>query len=522
MYCKHCGRQIADDSKFCEFCGQLVQKTYSDPVIPEQEPAPMEEIGAPILKEEDGFASVPSIMEEEPVAEQVPVDTAPTRVAPVTTAPEEEAPEEEDEEPPKKPISKGLLWGLIGGGIGLVAIIALILALALHKPPVKVDVTQYVDFKVSGYDGYGVATCELDTDALERAALGEYPTGTDGKIREKQIEYKERAAVLKGAVTLHFEKQQGLSVGDELVAELKVDRSVEKELNIEFSTNLTCRYKITEKDLSGSVEIDVLGEFFDIEFEGFDGLAVAKFITKERKEEFYFTVHDGTEYTVEPALETATGKLLLKLHSEDGSTESVTLETTLSASEKLKNGDQVTLSLTQSTADKLMDYGLKVTSRELSVTVEGLDTFVTEPGQLEEGVLEGWISDYTTGLENYVLANWNKLVHGGNTLSSAVTSIENLECIKQVVAYSDNSNALFLIFSADLNDDAIMVDNFGLPRRHYFAVRIENLIIDAEGKLLEDQLKLPGDDGKGYFGAYTQMEDLNDKTVGLYENVSEE
>ena len=133
MYCKYCGRQIADDSKFCEFCGELVQKT---PVV---ETAPVdsaESIGEPIVKD-TGFAPIPPVMQqEEPVVEE------PTRVVPRAEPLPEEDEEEELPEEPKKKISKPLLWGMIGGGSGLVALITLILVLVLNKPPVKVYVTQ--------------------------------------------------------------------------------------------------------------------------------------------------------------------------------------------------------------------------------------------------------------------------------------------------------------------------------------------------------------------------------------------
>ncbi|MBQ6947908.1 MAG: zinc ribbon domain-containing protein [Clostridia bacterium] len=532
MFCKFCGRQIADDSKFCGFCGELVQNKYNQPIA-EQPLEPIEGIGAPIQKEEEEFITVPIFAEEAPSAQPEPMeeelppeDPAPTRVvatpAPQPTPEPEPEPIQEELPPKKKKIHPGLLWGLIGGGVGLVALLILILALVLHKPATKVDVTQYIDFKISGYDGYGVATCELDTDALERAALGEYPTGNDSKVRAKQIEYKEDAAVLKSAVTLVFDKRQGLSVGDELTAEVKVNRAVEKELNIVFSTNLTKKYTVTDKDLGGSVKIDVLAEFFGMEFEGFDGQAVAKIVTAEREEPYVFTVQDGTEYTVEPVVETGTGKLMLKLRSDGQAVEAITLDVALSASEKIKNGDEVTLTLAENSTEKLMNYGLELAGRELSVKVEGLDTFVTDLGQLKANVLTDWQRSYTASLEKYIYANWNELVHGGNTLATTTTLVENLKCTRQVVAYSDRSNALFFIFTADLSDEAIMIDNYGQPRQHYFAVRIENLILDGEGNLLTDQVKLPGDDGEGYFGAYTQETDLYAKTLDLYESVSQE
>ena len=34
MFCKHCGKEIADDSKFCAFCGTNIEEKASEPVTP--------------------------------------------------------------------------------------------------------------------------------------------------------------------------------------------------------------------------------------------------------------------------------------------------------------------------------------------------------------------------------------------------------------------------------------------------------------------------------------------------------
>ena len=557
MFCKYCGRQIADDSKFCEFCGELVQRTQqSAPIAPD--------IGAPILKDEPTPVVPPvvTVPQPEPVASPAPeIPDFETVVPPVTEIPDfetvtppepaipevdvpeadvpdfappttrpvreerprhwEEEPWEEEPRPRRRKKKKrtGLIVGLSILGVLLLAGIGTLVWFLTRTPIVKVDVSQFVDFKVSGYDGYGVGTCELDTDGLERAALGEFPIGTDSKSRNKQIEYKEKAAKLKKAVTLEFEKRENLKVGDKLEATLKVDRSVEKELHIEFSTNLSVVYTVTGKDLSGSLNIKVLDEFYDIKIEGMSGNATAALVVKERKEDFFFKTHDGTEYTVEAALED--GSPLLKLHNEDGTVEPLALACELTPKDELQNGDKVTATLSGEAAEKLMDYGLQLESKELSKTVDGLEAWVTSVSQLDQATVEKWVADYGKTLETYLMDNWNEVLHGGNNLASPSVSIENLQCVKKIVAYSDNSNALFLEFTADLSDEAILMDNNGLSKRHFFAVRIENLVMDGEGKLLIERLKLPGDKGEGIFGAYVEYADLQAKTTDTYENVSE-
>lgn len=47
MFCKHCGKQISDDARFCDGCGERVFDTHvvSDHIAPEKKPAKKKKIG---------------------------------------------------------------------------------------------------------------------------------------------------------------------------------------------------------------------------------------------------------------------------------------------------------------------------------------------------------------------------------------------------------------------------------------------------------------------------------------------
>lgn len=107
MYCKHCGKQIADDSLFCEFCG-----TKQDHAAPAEEPAPAATeapAAAPAaagmaFSSDDGFTSAPAggngFMPGAPAPGVPPVQdfaAAPAAEEPVAEA--AEAVEEAVEEP---------------------------------------------------------------------------------------------------------------------------------------------------------------------------------------------------------------------------------------------------------------------------------------------------------------------------------------------------------------------------------------------------------------------------------------
>ncbi len=495
MYCKYCGRQIADDSKFCEFCGNLVQRSTEAP--PEQVPDIPASIGEPIFKE--------IIFEEESAQEVPPAPAAEETKRVEVPAPKPASPVPE---PKKKGVNKGLLWGLIGGGVALIAGIIVLLVVLLGGKTVNVDVTQFVDFKVTGYDGYGIATCEIDWDGLEVAALGEYPSGSDSKTRAKQIEYKEKAATLKSAVTLEFEKVENVSVGDKLTATFTVNDTVAKELGIEFSSLRKAEYTVKEKDLSGSSEIDVLGEFVDVRFEGLSGKASATLIPKERENEYSVMTASGTEYTVAVEMENNTAIAVKFNNVADKSTETVELSCSLDKESEIRAGDKVTLTVAESDKDALVEYGLVLKTLTAEYTAEGMEGLVATFEEIEEKTLAGWKKTYAATLQKTVNDNWGYYFHGGNDIRPTIQTMEDVTHEQSLLILGEEQTDLYLIYSASIADDAILADNFELPRTYHFAVRVSDLRVSGEGEFMTDKVLLPQDGTDDFIGGYLDYDEL--------------
>ncbi len=499
MYCKYCGRQIADDSKFCEYCGNLVGRDR------EMQPADLPAfIGTPIVKETVA----------EPVRE--PVQQPPE--APVEQPPEEQLPEEPEEQLQKS--KKGLLWAIIGGAAALVIGLVILLVSLLGGKPTEVDLTQYVDFKVSGYDGHGKAVCEMDYDGLEVAVLGEYPKGSDSKTREKQQVYKEKAVLLRGAVTLVFEPTNNVKVGDVLSAEIKVDATIEKELDVQFGLTRKVTYTVKEKDLSGSSEIDLLGEFVMVRFEGLSGKASAAVIAKQRDKEYSIVSADGTEYTV--TVEAGEGALSVKFNNTlDKSTETVTVACSLDKKTEIATGDKVTLAIDEGDKEALMEYGLVISKLSAEFVAEGLESLVTKFSEIDKKTLSGWKTTYGDTLKQIAEKNWDYYFHGGNAMTSVVKEMEEITCCQGLLAGDGEKNELFLIYSAKVADDAILAENYGLSKTLYFAVRVSNLRLDAEGKLLEDKVLLPQNNTDDFIGSFYDLDSLIDSIADGAEYVLE-
>lgn len=505
MFCKYCGRQIADDSKFCEFCGNLVQRSVEEPT-----PDIPASIGEPIFKE---IVSEPMVTEEP----EEDITFVPKAVQEEQT---EEQPTQEPEQEAKKKPKVGLIVGLACGAVALIALIVFIIVTALGGKPATINVTTFADFTVSGYEGYGKATCEVDWDSLELAVLGEYPSGSDSKTRQKQLEYKELAALLKSAVKLNFEEKNGVSVGDVLIAEFELDESVEKELNIEFSNVRRVEYTVTDKDLDGSTTIDVLGEFADVTFTGFSGKATAALTPKERDKDYTFTSVDGTEYVITMDVEDE-DTLLIKLHNDaDGSTEMLDVEYELDKAKDISEGDKVTLTLDKSAESTLMEYGLVPKNYSAEFTAMGLQTLITSFTELDGATLQGWKAEYAESLKNNIVANWADYFHAGNQIASTVMTAET-EWVQSALSVKEGqSNALYLIYTADVTDDAILLSNGGMPLTYYFAVCISDMRLDSEGKLVSETLILPNEDG--VYGPYESMDALAKDLLGTSTNVTYE
>lgn len=493
MFCKYCGRQITDDSKFCEFCGNMIQKMESDNL--ERLPDIPASIGEPIFKE--------TVFESESEVEAPMEETASQQTKRVEVPAPKPAPQ-----PKEKKINKGLLWGLIGGGSALLIGLIVLLVVLLGGKKVSVDVTQYVDFKVSGYDGYGIATCEMDWDGLEVAVLGEYPSGSDSKTREKQIEYKENAATLRSAVTLKFEKAENVSVGDKLIATFTIDEEAAEQLGVVFSSLRRAEYTVKEKDLSGSSEIDLLEEFVSVRFEGLSGKASATLIPKERENEYSVMTASGTEYTVTVEMQDNTAIAVKFNNVQDKSTETVELSCSLNKETQLKAQDKIVLAIDEKDKDALMEYGLIISTLSAEYEVTGLEGLVEKFEQIESKTLDGWKKTYAATLQKMVKENWGYYFHGGNDIRPTVQTMENVAYKQGILTLSEEQADLYLIYSAAVADDAILTDNYGLPRTYHFAVRVSNLRVGSEGEFMSDKVLLPQNSTDDFIGAYLDYAEL--------------
>lgn len=132
MICKSCGQQTADDSRFCEHCGSIIENSdVTENAQPVQEAAPVETPAEPA--QENVTAETPVEPAQESVTAETPVEpvqenvTAQQPVYGQTTPGYEQAASEPvySSQTQKKPVDKAKIFAI--GGIVVVLILVLML-----------------------------------------------------------------------------------------------------------------------------------------------------------------------------------------------------------------------------------------------------------------------------------------------------------------------------------------------------------------------------------------------------------
>lgn len=200
MFCKHCGSENDDNTKFCRECGQ-----------------PLEDRASQKEKEAD---HAPSEKKGSSLTDKI------------------------------KALPKKVLMA-VGAGA---AIIMLLLFVVLGMED-SIDMNQYLTIEAEGYDGYGKLHAAINWDAVEEK-YGEKLSFTEeaGKTFGGLISLMSPMDVLQDCVRVELEKYSGLSNGDTVAYTWTVDE--------DLANMLKCKIKC--KDGSFSVSDLQQAETFDL------------------------------------------------------------------------------------------------------------------------------------------------------------------------------------------------------------------------------------------------------------------
>lgn len=200
MFCKHCGAENDDNTKFCRECGQPLEDSAS--------------------QKEKEAAHAPSEKKGSSLTDKI------------------------------KALPKKVLMA-VGAGA---AIIMLLLFVVLGMED-SIDMNQYLTIEAEGYDGYGKLHAAINWDAVEEK-YGEKLSFTEeaGKTFGGLISLMSPMDVLQDCVRVELETYSGLSNGDTVAYTWKVDE--------DLANMLKCKIKC--KDGSFSVSDLQQAETFDL------------------------------------------------------------------------------------------------------------------------------------------------------------------------------------------------------------------------------------------------------------------
>lgn len=207
MFCKHCGTENENNTKFCRECGQ-----------------PLTE------QKEQETSEVSSEKSEESLSDKI------------------------------KKIPRNLLMAVCAGSVVLIALLCVLLGSGK-----SIDMNKYVTVEVSGYDGYGTARVAVDWDAVEEKYGNKLSfTGEAGKAFGGLVNLMSPMDALQDCVRIDVENNSGLSNGDMVSYTWKINQDIAKMLKCKIK----CKddsFKVS--DLEKAETFDAFSEL-EVEFTG--------------------------------------------------------------------------------------------------------------------------------------------------------------------------------------------------------------------------------------------------------------
>ncbi len=423
MICPNCNKEIKDGSKFCIFCGANVQaaqpKTeensnrqaqFTQPVQNQQNTEPQQNNTVPQANN-----AVPQPNFQAQNYTQQNMNYAPAMQ-------------------PKKPKNKKMLIGIIGGACALVAIIVVAAVLVVnHKT--KINLNDYINIKYDGYDTYGRASIDFDSDKyfedLQKASSS-----------FKRVYMSEGANNLLSyyydminSLDYSLDKNSELSNGDTVTVSFEFDNEAAAKFKIEYVG------EPTEYTVEGLKEVKKIDPF--------DGIRVD------------FT---GTSPNLSAeVVKTKTDDVYSNIYFD------------LSKSYGIKVGDTITVTVSNDPEYFVEAYGCVFTSTTKDFKCTAVDQYVSKTADIKEDTLNA-MKKQTEDVINAYFAGENKYI-----------GVSDLKFEGTYFLYTkdengwnwDGNNQIYIIYSGKVKsvEDKKAFDETTV----YFPVRFKDIMQYADG-----------------------------------------
>lgn len=443
MFCKKCGCELAEGTKFCRKCG------------------------APVTETKSAYTATEAYDKLSAGAQNAgkAIGNATTRVA--------DGAKEKISAMPKKKL-------FLYGGIAL-AVIALIVVAVIISNNAKhtLNLEKYVQIEYEGYESVGTAKVQLDRDKIQRdfkdifKTSGKASSKSSYKFNKKDFypddyddlddlydmakEYAEGYdyddydddddevyEFINDCIQYTVSKDSGLSNGDEIIVKFKYN-----EVKAEEKYGIKLKGEEYKAIVSGLEEVRILAPLDDVAVE-FTGISP----NGRAEVPNYYVEAEGHEFYVE-------------CRPRDG----------------LKNGDKVTVSISGGVDNVQLaeNYGFIVAETEKVLTVSGLGEYVQTIDSIPDAMLDDMKSQGTDYLVAYAAKRWDSKV----TLNGL--NYKGCYLLTRKQDSWGNNNILYLLFSANVSYDNVS-DNVDAHYSYdyYTYVAYRDVVVNPDGSYQVD------------------------------------
>lgn len=353
----------------------------------------------------------------------------------------------------QKQLDKKTIVGIVSG---VVALLAVIIAVATYKPTIKLN--DYVNVSFSGYDTVGTAKAVFDVEAFCK----DY----EGKLKKLEGSESTGAELFAKRVEGKLDKSKRLTNGDEITYQW--DFSVSTLENV-FNCKIKCSdIKLTVEGLEKAEVRDV---FENIEF-SYKG--VAPFATVS-------VVNNGTE-----AYERA-----LSFYVED--------------SFNLSNGDTFTVCIDFSedygdVESYVEAYGIIPEMVKKEFVVEGVPEYITKTSQLSDDILDSLKQQAEVVHSQHVAEKWKNGEFGS---TAKVTGLEYVGA-HVLTAIGKNGvvpsyNRVLMVYKVNARAESTF-ENLSMSGdvTYYTTIVFDNTYIESDGTLVISDSYVPEENSLRY------------------------
>lgn len=320
----------------------------------------------------------------------------------------------------------------------------------------KVDMTDYVTVEFTGINGDGTAACQIDAVKLEQDLAGD----EDGQISQEELEKLAWITQFEMTLSCELDQETGLSNGDKVTVMVRYDEDFAKENKVKV-TGEKKEFKV--EGLKDPIEVDAFASGI---FQSDTGVLLEYSGTAP---DVSLTIRN--QCTREPES--------LITYSADRTS-------------GLKNGDEIRITAELSAQAAEEGYVLKET--EKTVTVEGLDSYVSSLSQLKEAdkaeVLENAEKFFRAKAEdNIYFYTVDDAKIDMNTRSTTFSDFafsedtyETADKKSLILPFTVNTTGSYYWIGREFYNDSISKTFTGV--NGYLAV--QGLKVDSEGNLTDD------------------------------------